>query len=108
MGTGKIQVTDTADTSKRNMVEQNIIRQVMQMEIPIKLSDLLLTMPQLRMAILNMTLFPKAMEETRDGSGMTATDPMLLTLMTGRHPVVVEMGILGTVLKDSCGRRVRR
>ena len=74
----------------------------MQMEVSIKLSDLLLTMPQLRTAILNMTPFPKVMEETRrDGSRTTAKDPMLLALTTGRHPAVVEMGILGAVLTDT-------
>ena len=77
-------VKDTADTSKRNMGEQNIIRQVMQMEVPIKLSDHLLTMPQLQTAILNMTPLPKATEETgREGSGTTATNPMLLALWEG-------------------------
>ena len=69
----------------------------MQMEVLIKLSDL--TMPHLRMAILNMTPFPKATEETeRDGSETTATEPMLLALTMGRHPAVVEMGIPATVL----------
>lgn len=36
----KSQLKDTTGTSTRNCVEQNIIRQVMQMEVPIKLSDL--------------------------------------------------------------------
>ena len=73
----------------------------MKMEVPIKLSDLL-TMPQLRMTILNMTRFSKATEEIgRDGSGTMATDLMLLALTTGRHSTVVEMGILGTVLTDT-------
>ena len=59
-------------------------------------------MPQLRTTILNMTPLPKATEETRrDGSGTMAVDPMLLTLTTGRHPAVVKMGILGTVLTDT-------
>ena len=49
-----------------------------------------------------MTPFPKVTEETgRDGSGTTATDPMLLALTAGRHPAVVEMGILGNVLIDT-------
>ena len=97
----KSQLKDTTGTSTSNCAEQNIIRQVMQMEVLIKLSDLL-TMPQLRTTILNMTPFPKATEETgRDGSGTTATDPMLLALTTGRHPTVVKMGIRGTVLTDT-------
>ena len=59
-------------------------------------------MPQLRTTILNMTPLPKVTEETRsDGSGTMAVDPMLLALTTGRHPTIVEMGILGTVLTDT-------
>ena len=85
----------------RNLAEQNIIRQVMQMEVPIKFSDLL-TMPQLWTAILNYTPFLKAKEETgRDSSGTTATNPMLLALTMGRHPAVVEMEILEKVLTDT-------
>lgn len=46
-----------------------------------------------------MTPFLKATKETRrDGSGTTATNPMLLTLTMGRHQAVVEIGILGIVL----------
>ena len=49
-----------------------------------------------------MIPFSKATEETgKDGSGMMATDPMLLALTMGRHPAVVEMGILGTVLTNT-------
>ncbi len=33
---------------------------------------------------------------------------MLLAFTMGRHPVAVEMGILGTVLTNNCGRRFRR
>ena len=59
-------------------------------------------MPQLQMTILNMTPLSKAMEEIgKDGSGTMATDSMLLALTTGRHSIVVEMGILGTVLPDT-------
>ena len=48
-----------------------------------------------------MTPFLKATEETgRDSSETTTTDPMLLALTTGRHPAVVEMSILGTVLTN--------
>ena len=73
----------------------------MQTEVPIKLNDLP-TMPQLRMTVLNMRPLSKAMEEIgRDGSGTTAADPMLLVLTTGRHSIVVEMGILGTILIDT-------
>ena len=49
-----------------------------------------------------MTLLPKVAKETgRDGSGTTIKDLMLLALMTGSHPAVVEMGILGIVLTDT-------
>ena len=49
-----------------------------------------------------MTPLPKAMEEIgRDGSGTMIADPMLLALTMGRHSVVVEMGILGTVLTNT-------
>ena len=101
MEIGKLQAKDIVDTSKRNLAEQNMIRQVMQIEVPIKLKDLL-TMPQLRMTILNMTPLPKATEETRrDSNVTTAADLMLLALTTGRHLTVVEMGILGIVLIDT-------
>lgn len=40
----KLQLKNTTGTSTRILAEQNIIRKVMQMEVPIKLSDLL-TMP---------------------------------------------------------------
>ena len=59
----KLQLKDTTGTSTRNLAEQNIIRQVMQMEVPIKLSDL--TMPQLRTAILNMTSYLKETKENK-------------------------------------------
>ena len=66
-----------------------------------KLNDLL-TMPQLRTPILNMTPFLKAIEETRkDDNGMTVVDPMLLALTIDRHLAVVEMGILRTILTDT-------
>ena len=44
MKTGKSQVKDTADMSKRNLAEQNMIRQIMQSEVLVKSNDLL-TMP---------------------------------------------------------------
>ena len=93
---------DIPGTLARKFAEQNIVRQILQTEVPVKISDLLLTMPQLRTAILNHTPFQQATEDTgRDNSPTTATDPMLLALTTGRHPAVVEMGILGNVLTDT-------
>ena len=98
---GTSQLKDITGTLARNFVEQNIVRQILQTEVRIKISDLL-TMPQLRTAILNHTPFLKATEDTgRDNSPMTTTDPMLLALTTGRHPTIVEMGILENVLTNT-------
>ena len=41
----KLQLKDTTSTSTKNYKEQNIIRQILQTEIPVKLNDLILTMP---------------------------------------------------------------
>ena len=52
-----------------------------------------------------MTPVVETMEEpgkdTRSESRENAADPMLLTFTIGRHPAVVEMGILGTILLDT-------
>ena len=40
----KSQVKDTTETLKRNLAEQDMVKQIMQMEVPVKLNDLL-TMP---------------------------------------------------------------
>lgn len=98
----KLQVKDTAETSKRNLAEQSMVKQIMQTEVPIKLNDLL-TMPQLRTALINMTPSPRVTEEAKDSKETTAVaiDSMLLALTTGRHLAVVEMGILGTVLTNT-------
>ena len=58
-------------------------------------------MPQLHTAIMNMTPSPRVTEETKDSNETTTTNPMLLALMTRKHLVVVEMGILGIVLTDT-------
>lgn len=72
------------------------------MEISVKISDLLLTMSQLRTAILNHTPFLKATKDTRrDSMEAIATNPMLLALTSGRHPAVVKMRILGNVLTET-------
>ena len=95
-------IKNTPGTSLQNCAEQNIVRQILQTEIPIKLNDLILTMPQLRTALVNMALMAKSIEEPRKekGSGTSTEDPLLLSLTSGRHSVIVEMGILGTVLTD--------
>ena len=72
----------------------------MQTKVPIKINDLL-TMPQLRTAIMSMTPSLRVTEEARDSKETTAANPMLLALTTGRHLTVVEMGILGTVLTNT-------
>lgn len=38
---------DTKGTSMKNCAEQNIIRRLLQNKVPVKLNDLILTMPQL-------------------------------------------------------------
>lgn len=40
---------------------------------------------------------PRKEKESRT----SAADPMLRALTSGRHPVVVEMGILGTILSNT-------
>lgn len=44
---------DTISTYARATTEQNILRQVMQLEVPVKVKDLLETMPYLRTGLLN-------------------------------------------------------
>ena len=87
----------------RNCAEQNIIRQILQTEIPIKLNDLILTMPQLWTVLTNMAPTAKLTKEQgkEKGSRTSSVDPMLLSLTSEQHPAVVEMGILGTVLSDT-------
>jgi hypothetical protein len=72
-------------------------------------------MPQLRTTLTNIASTAKLPGEhrrekesgasTADGrekeSGASAANPMLLALTSGRHPTVIEMGILGTVLSDT-------
>ena len=60
-------------------------------------------MPQLRMALTNIAPIAKQPAEKvkeKEG-GASAEDSMLLALSSRRHPAVVEMGILGTVLTDT-------
>ncbi len=99
----KSQLKDTTGTSTRNCVEQNIIRKILQTEIPVKLNDLILTMPQLQTTLMNIALTVKLPREhgREKESGASVADPMLLALTFGRHPAVVEMGILGMVLSDT-------
>ena len=60
-------------------------------------------MPQLGTTLTNITPTAKLPGEhgREKESGVSATDPMLLALTSERNPVVIEMGILGTVLLDT-------
>lgn len=82
--------------------KRNIVWQMLQLEVPVKLEDLLHTMPQLGTVLLG-TKVDKPKPRHTDASilGSSATHPVVLTLNNGRHPAVVEMGILGTILTDT-------
>lgn len=82
---------------------------MLQTTIPVRVSDLLQTMPQLRMALTNAaddtTVGQEHRTKTKPSStapvtkpGTDAIDPMLLTVSIGRKPVVVEMEIIGQKL----------
>ena len=73
------------------------------MEVPVKIKNLLLTMPQLRSALTNIAPIPRIPAEQGRGKEIVAgrEDQMLLALTSGRHPMVIEMGILGHVLTDT-------
>ena len=97
------QLKDTTNTSARNSAEQNIVRKILQTEVPVKLNDLLLTMSQLRSALTNIGPVLRSLGEQGRGKEIATggEDQMLLALTSGRHPAVVEMGILGHVLTDT-------
>lgn len=100
-----------ASTSSESNLEQSIIRQMLHTKIPVKFKDLLEAMPHLRATFLNTMVIREP--ETREPSGEKknslgkedplgySQDPIVLALNTGRHPVVVEMAILLTVLTDT-------
>ncbi len=94
---------DPPSTSVWNCAEQNIVHQILQAEIPVRINYLLLTMPQLRTALTNIVLSAKqpVEQDNKKQGGTSAEDPMLLALSSGRYPAIVEMGILGTVLMDT-------
>ena len=75
----------------------------MQTKVPVKINDLLLIMPQLRSALTNIAPVPRTSGEQGRGKEIFVggEDQMLLALTSGRHPMVVEMGILGHVLTDT-------
>ena len=60
-------------------------------------------MPQLRSALTNIDPTAKlSREQGREKeSGASTKDPILLALTSRRHPTVLEMGILRTVLTDT-------
>ena len=79
---------------------------MLQMEVLVKIQDLH-TMPQLRTTLLST--FSLQLSTTRQANtiqpthvpGTSAMDPMLLTMNNGRHPKILEMRILGTILMDT-------
>lgn len=82
--------------------ERNIVRQMLQMEVPVKLEDLLHSIPQLGTMLLGTKVDkPKPRDMDAPILGSSATNPVVLTVNNGRHPAVVEMGILGTILTDT-------
>lgn len=95
---------EVVSTSSHTEAEKNIIGQVLQMEVPIRVKDLLDTMPQLRTAIFNTVQStahtPSGVTQTEVSVSLSA-DPMLLALNSGRDLAIVEMGILGAILKDT-------
>lgn len=111
MMTERWATTEAASTSSRTEAKKNIIRQVLQMEVSVKVQDLLETMPQLRTAILrsvhSMThTFSYSSSNQLEVPVSPLADPMLLAVNSGRHPAVVEMGILGIILTVQCSRTV--
>ncbi|XP_059068990.1 uncharacterized protein LOC131859364 [Cryptomeria japonica] len=87
-----------ATSTSQTKGEENILRQNLQMEVPMRFQDLLETMPHLKMAILNVV--PTQSYQAKKAE-ISIVDPMLLVVNSGRHPAVVEMGILGTTLMDT-------
>lgn len=92
--------------------EKNIVRQVLQATIPIKVANLLQTMLKLRMEITNIVSDDiviqkqcKPQEEELTGKpppeGNEAIDPMLLTVSIERKPVVVKLEIMGQKLANT-------
>lgn len=82
------------------------MQQVLQMEVLVKVQDLLETMPQLRTPILSSVqntthTFFYTSSNLLEVPDSPSADPMLLAVNSGRHPAVVEMGILGTILTDT-------
>ena len=57
------QLKDTTGTSAQNCAKQNIVQQILQTEVPVKINDLLLTMPQLRTALTNIAPTAKLSRE---------------------------------------------
>lgn len=89
--------------TSRSEGETNIINQLLQVEIPVKMKDLLESMPHLRATLLQSAIIIPVGQPIhgKDNLGETAADSLTLTINNGRHPAVVEMGILGTILTDT-------
>ena len=73
---------DTLGTSIQNCTEKNIVWKILQIEVPVKINDLLLMMPQPRSPLTNMALAPKIPGEQGKGKEIDAggEEKMLLAL----------------------------
>lgn len=89
--------------------EERILWQILQLEVPMKIQNLLETVPQLKKAILNSiptqvkrreVVSPTIDLVLREVVSPTV-DPMLLVVNRGCQLTVVEMGILGTTLTNT-------
>lgn len=99
---------DKTTNTMRTDSETTIMKQLRQTTVPVRVVDLLQTLPQLRIAINQVeetkkegkTLNHKEEMEGRNHAKET-NDPMLMTVGVGRTPAVVEMEILGFRLTNT-------
>ncbi len=88
-------------TLERIEAENSILGQILQMEVPINIQDLY-TLPHLKTTLLNTCTVQPSTNTTQHPTilGVSTMNPMLLALNNGQYLVVIEMGILGTILTD--------
>ena len=65
----------------------------MQLEVPVKVKDLVETMSHIRTTLLSTSTLERA-----KAPGSLVADLMILIVNSGQHLVVVEVGILGTIV----------
>lgn len=107
-------VSNKLTNTIRAAYEATIMKQLLQTIVPVRVADLLQTLPQLRIAITQVdnqiTLEGTKMEEKTSGDkeeveernySKEAADPMLMTVGVGRTPAVVEMEIMGYKLTNT-------